>query len=26
VTAQREATKAQTGPYEGGAALKALAP
>jgi mono/diheme cytochrome c family protein len=26
VTAQREATKAQTGPYDGGAALKALAP
>ena len=26
VAAQREATKAQTGPYEGGAALKALAP
>jgi mono/diheme cytochrome c family protein len=26
VTAQREATKAQTGPYEGGAALRALAP
>jgi len=26
VTAQREATKAQTGAYEGGAALKALAP
>ena len=26
VKAQREVTQAQTGPYDGGAALKALAP